>query len=193
MKNVKQIFVINGLPRSGKDTFVNEFNCIYNQCISLAHVHNYSLVHNVKEIAKKIGWNGEKDDKSRKFLSDLKDLTDKYNNFSLNATIKEIEAFLYNEEEMTSNSFLFIHARDPQDIEFICNKYNAKSILIRRLGNEIIDRHSEYSNHADCNVYDYTYDYEITNPGTKIDDYDANIKLFIGDFLNDYKCSRENV
>ena len=33
MKKIKQIFVINGLPRSGKDTFVNEFNCIYNQCM----------------------------------------------------------------------------------------------------------------------------------------------------------------
>lgn len=190
MTHIKQIFVINGLPRSGKDTFVDEFNCVYNKCVQIAYVHNYSLVSIIKKIAKQCGWDGQKDDKSRKFLSDLKDLTDEYNNLCLNSTIKEIEEFLKNEEEMNANSFLFIHARDPKDIEFICNKYNAKSILVRRTGNEIINSGSEYSNHADCNVYDYSYDYEVCNPGDTIENYDNNIKLFIGNFINDYKHTR---
>ena len=63
---MKEIVVINGSVGVGKDTFV-QF------CAEYAPIMNISSVDKVKEAAKVLaGWNGEKDEKSRKFLSDLK-------------------------------------------------------------------------------------------------------------------------
>ena len=65
---MKEIVVINGSGGVGKDTFV-QF------CNEYTPIMNISSVDKVKEAAKVLaGWNGEKDEKSRKFLSDLKEL-----------------------------------------------------------------------------------------------------------------------
>lgn len=70
---MKEIVVINGSGGVGKDTFV-QF------CGEYAPIMNISSVDKVKEAAKVLaGWNGEKDEKSRKFLSDLKELGIEYN------------------------------------------------------------------------------------------------------------------
>ena len=60
---------INGAPRSGKDTFVDICHLLLgDRCF------NVSSVDFVKHLATECGWNGEKNLKNRKFLSDLKDL-----------------------------------------------------------------------------------------------------------------------
>ena len=70
---MKEIVVINGSGGAGKDTFV-QF------CGEYTSIMNISSVDKVKEAAKVLaGWNGEKDEKSRKFLSDLKELGIEYN------------------------------------------------------------------------------------------------------------------
>ena len=86
---IKQVFIINGSGGVGKDTFVefvemiptfefigeNENSTVW---FKNFEIKNYSSVSKVKEIAKIIGWNGEKTERDRKFLSDLKLLTTKY-------------------------------------------------------------------------------------------------------------------
>ena len=61
----KVVIVINGAGGVGKDTLCE-----------LASLHfkvfNVSSITPIKEIASMCGWSGAKDDKSRKFLSDLK-------------------------------------------------------------------------------------------------------------------------
>lgn len=71
----KQIFVINGTGGAGKDTFVKMVSRQMDKMSNYAAVINVSSVDRIKEAAKIIGWNGGKEEKDRKFLSDLKELS----------------------------------------------------------------------------------------------------------------------
>ena len=70
----KLVMVINGAGGVGKDTLC-EF--------AMKHfkVMNISSITPIKELAALAGWDGKKDDKSRKFLSDLKQLSVEYNDY----------------------------------------------------------------------------------------------------------------
>lgn len=84
---IKHIIVINGLPRSGKDTFVYLVS-------KYAITSNFSSVDFVKDVAKYAGWNGEKDGKSRLFLSKLKELLSKYDDIPYKKIKEEIIWFM---------------------------------------------------------------------------------------------------
>ena len=70
------IYVVNGSPGAGKTTFETNVQ----KCMGDSFCYILSTVDFVKEIAKKCGWDGTKDLKNRKFLSDLKDLLTNWNN-----------------------------------------------------------------------------------------------------------------
>jgi len=150
------IFIINGVGGSGKDTFVqNVFN--HADTFNLYRV-NYSLVDNVKSAAKLLGWNGKKDDKGREFLATLKDIADDYNNYSIRdclssiVKVREIKfSYMF--------SLMFIHARSPKDIRTLVSLIpDIKTILVKRG-----DYNPKFTNHADNEVYDYDYDEVIVN------------------------------
>ncbi|MBO5879339.1 MAG: hypothetical protein J6Q68_02150, partial [Clostridia bacterium] len=64
----KLVMVINGAGGVGKDTLCDFASAHFS-------VMNISSITPIKEIAAMCGWNGEKSDKARKFLSDLKALS----------------------------------------------------------------------------------------------------------------------
>ena len=69
----KNVVIINGTGGVGKDTFIDF-------CGEIVKIMNVSAVDKVKEAAKiLVGWNGEKDEISRKLLSELKRLSIDYN------------------------------------------------------------------------------------------------------------------
>lgn len=142
----KQIIIINGTGGSGKDTFV-ELTKKY------AKVVNFSSIDKVKEIAKVIGWDGSKNEKDRKFLSDLKRLTTEYNDMSFNNIKLAVKEF-----NNSDNEIMFIHIREPEEIERTVKIFKAKTLLVRRIGLANIT-----SNYSDANVEDYNYDYIIEN------------------------------
>ena len=142
----KQIIVINGTGGSGKDTFV-EFVSKH------AKTFNFSSVDKVKEIAKIIGWNGQKSEKDRKFLSDLKRLTTEYNDMSFKSIHEAILSFYESDNEI-----MFIHIREPEEIARAVSAFNAKTLLVKRIGLTNIT-----SNYSDANVENYNYDYIIEN------------------------------
>jgi len=158
----KQVIIINGTGGSGKDTFV-EF------CSEFAKVTNISSVDKVKEAAKiLVGWNGEKDEKSRKLLVDLKQLSIEYNNSPTKYIQEEYDKFIKDNSE-----YLFIHIREIEEIEKIKKLLNAKTLLIRNPRIALIT-----SNNSDGNVYNYNYDYIIENDGT-LEDLKQKAKKFI--------------
>ena len=53
---------------------------------------------------------------------------------------------------------MFIHIREPEEIERAKNAFGAETLLIRRVGLSSI-----ISNYSDANVENYTYDYIIEN------------------------------
>ena len=158
-----KIFVINGLPRSGKDTFV-EF-CKKHSCWCL----NVSTVDFVKEIATHAGWDGTKTPTNRAFLSSLKDLLTLWNDVPFKKVCKSIEYF---KREMEAYDFdpntegvVFIHCREPQEIDRFRVELGSQSILLTRGAVE----GEKQSNHADANVNNYQYDYIIANAGSLLD------------------------
>lgn len=152
-----KIVIINGAPRSGKDTFVGF-------CLDelKEYGHAFSTVDFVKDVAKYCGWNGEKTLKDRKFLSDLKDLLTEWNDVPYQMIRSEIAKIYLIAEQygVDHNKFvIFIHCREPEEIQRFVDEYNAVTVLLRRPDVE----GNEQSNHADMKVFEYNYDYEIIN------------------------------
>lgn len=163
----KQVFVINGSGGVGKDTFISLLDY-------RVTVVNFSSVDKVKEVAKVIGWNGDKTDKGRKLLHDLKALCASYNDMPFNSMKDKYKDF------MNSNAhFLFLHIREPEEIKRAKNEFNAKAILVKRSSVKHIT-----SNSSDNNVYNYDYDIVINNDGD-IEELRNKAIRFATDFFND--------
>lgn len=161
-----EIFIINGFARSGKDTFVELFAKHY----GTDKVWNYSSIDKVKRIAKEIGWTGAKTEKDRKFLSDLKLLTTEYNDMPMEDLKEKVKEFRSSKAEV-----LFLHIREPEEIEKAQKEFNAETILVRR---DWIPQIT--SNMADANVFNYNYDITIYNNGS-LEDYDKIAEKFVRD------------
>ena len=158
---MKQIIVINGQGGAGKDALINLI------AGRQKRVMNISSVDGVKELAKIVGWNGSKEEKDRKFLSDLKILTSEYCGFSENYLVEKTKEFLKSKDEL-----MFVHIREPFFIGEFLNKFpSAKTLLIRR------GESSSYGNMADDNVFNYDYDYIIDNCGSLEDLEEKGIQL----------------
>ncbi len=156
----KEIVIINGTGGSGKDTFVS-FASKY------AKVFNFSSIDKVKEIATMIGWNGAKTEKDRKFLSDLKSLTTKYNDMAFNSIKEAVDTFTNSDDEV-----MFIHIREPEEIQRAVSAFNAKTLLVKRVGLKNIE-----SNYSDASVENYNYDFVIEN--NTLEDLENQAKDFI--------------
>lgn len=162
----KYIFITNGMARSGKDTFAEYLN-------DFVPTLKYSSIDKVKDIAKQCGWDGTKNEKSRKFLSDLKILTSKFNDMPFQAIKTVVEQFKEDKEKR----ILLIDIREPTEIEKVKKTFNAKTILIKRNSVKNIT-----SNMADANVFNYKYDYIIENNGT-LDEFYWTVYKFVKDVL----------
>ncbi len=166
----KQIFIINGSGGVGKDTFVDLVTIELNDMVKKFHtVINFSSVDKVKEIAKEIGWNGKKNEKDRKFLSDLKILTSQYCDMPFQSMKEKVNEFKADKDKI----LMFLHIREPEEIARSAKAFNAKTILIRRNSVKHIT-----SNMADENVFNYNYDFVIDNDGT-IEELKDKAKAFI--------------
>ena len=126
-----------------------------------------STVDFIKHIAVQCGWNGVKDAKNRKFLSDLKDLLTQWDETPFKKTCEVIRhhKFHLSQFDLQKKGVVFIFSREPEDIQKYVNKFNAKTVLIRRDSVE----NQEQSNHADSKVLDFNYDYEINNNGNLLE------------------------
>ena len=168
MKLNKKVFIINGSGGVGKDTF-----CEY--VGHYAKVKVISSIDLVKDYASKMGWNGSKTPRDRKFLSDLKDLLTKYNDYPFRDICQKV---LWFKED--DNEFLFIHIREPEEIDRAKIEFNAHTILMVNDNVKGI-----YSNHADARVLEYNYDIVIDNSGTLKD-----LEIIAKDFVEKWRNKR---
>lgn len=142
-----KVIVINGSGGVGKSTFVQMCKVLDNRVMEL------SVVDLVKIVAGYAGWNGAKDDKGRRFLSDIKDAMDRYGDLAMRDTIERIK--------YDPDGIVFVNARDPKDIERLVNEFNATTLLITRDSVAPVT-----TNHADAGVSVYDYDYVFCNNGS---------------------------
>ena len=149
----KTVIVINGSGGVGKDTLCDMAAKHYK-------VYNVSSITPIKNVAKMCGWNGEKDDRSRKFLSDLKRLTVEYNDFPTKWLMNEYKTFAESEDEI-----MFVHIREPEEIEKFVKACDGmvKSLLVS-CGERFDKVHrAPYGNSSDDGVEKYPYDYKFCN------------------------------
>lgn len=156
----KLVIVINGAGGVGKDTLIGAVAEKYG-------TRNISSVDPIKELARQAGWTGEKDDKSRKMLSDLKAIFTEYNDLSLAYIKSQYEQFLKSDEQV-----LFVHIREPEQIERFVETAptRIKTLLVARLDER------EYGNDSDDRVHEYSYDLHYSNH--------FSLELAKTDFLN---------
>ena len=168
MNNKKIAIVINGQGGVGKDTLCD---------IAARHfkVYNVSSITPIKELAKGFGWCGAKDDKSRKFLADLKALSIEYNDFPTAWAKERYEEFISSDSEI-----MFLHVREPEEIaKFVkATDGKAKTLLIR--GERL--RKEAYGNSADDGVENYFYDFYFTND-RPLDVTESDFITFLSDII----------
>lgn len=147
-----KVVFINGKGKSGKDTFIDICAEILNE-----RVLSIDSVIFVKKAAKILGWNGEKDNKSRKFLSDLKKLSVEYNNQPLDYLMFSI----LKEKEKNNNTLIFLHIREPEEIYKMIEKLEENSLEYHTL--LMIRDEMKLNNCSDDEVNLFQYDYIILN------------------------------
>lgn len=159
----KLVFIVNGKPRAGKDTFAMILN-------RYMDVYKYSAVTKVKEIATLCGWDGQKEERDRKFLHELKMLTSEYSDMSHQDVVNEINK--YRNGEIEADVFV-VDVREPEDIKRLVEEVGAITVFIENDNVPAIT-----SNAADANVENFEYDFVIPNNGT-MKEFEDEIKLFM--------------
>lgn len=152
-----KIICVNGYARSGKDTF-----CEY-AFVNRGLVYNHSTIDIVKKIAVDIGWDGVKDEKGRKFLSDLKDCLTEYNDLPTQCVLRQIRTKLsiVLDEENHDDTIFLVQMREPEEIKRWKEDYGARALLIQRPSFG-----GDWGNHADDDVLLGEYDYKLDNNGS---------------------------
>lgn len=150
-------YIINGAGGVGKDQFIK----FVTDELGEKYTYNISTVNIVKSIAYKIGWKGKKTPQDRKYLSDLKDMMTYWSDLPFNdvSILTELQVEEWKESQIR-DAAVFIHCREPNEIDRLVKRLGAETILIIRDTDEV------YINHADNEVFNYNYDFIIDNNGT---------------------------
>ena len=150
-------YIINGAGGVGKDQFIK---FVIDE-LGEKYIYNISTVDVVKTIARIIGWRGKKTPQDRKYLSDLKDMMTYWSDAPFNSVVNLTELQVEEWKEFQiRDAAVFIHCREPNEIDRLVKRLGAETILIIRDTDEI------YINHADNEVFNYNYDFIIDNNGT---------------------------
>ncbi|MBE6949510.1 MAG: hypothetical protein E7456_06655 [Ruminococcaceae bacterium] len=163
----KIAIIINGAGGVGKDTLCD---------IAARHfkVVNVSSITPIKEIAANYGWNGEKNAKSRKFLSDLKRVFIDYNDLPTNYLYEQYKAFVDSDNEV-----YFAHIREGEEIDKLKSLIGEGCVTLlveRQTGN------NEWGNTSDDEVKNYKYDHIFDN-NKPLDEVEKDFIAFLKGLL----------
>ena len=145
----KKVIVINGSGDVGKDTICKVVGNHYK-------VMNVSSVDPIKKIASENGWDGKKNEKSRKFLADLKRLFVEYNDLPQRYLLEKYQEFMNG-----SDDILFVHIREPEEIAKFKNSVGEGCFTLLIRGRETAKK--DWKNSSDDNVEKYSYDFYYEN------------------------------
>ncbi len=145
----KKVIVINGSAGVGKDTICETVGKYY-------RVMNVSSIDPIKRIASENGWNGNKNERSRKFLADLKQLFADFNNLPQKYLMEKYQEFLHSNREI-----LFVHIREPEEIAKFKSSVGAGCVTLLVRGRKDVKK--AWHNAADDEVENYKYDHYYEN------------------------------
>ena len=171
-----EIVIINGREGSGKDTFVE----IAKSMLGDFRCFNYSTVDFVKFVATCTGWKGDKTPENRKFLSDMKRLLTEWHDVPYQRTRVEIRdcMLIADGNDCLNDSVMFIHCREPDEIDRFVKDFNAHTLLVSRAAAD----EKEASNSSDKGVYDYGYDTIVENNGD-LEELRKSVRTYITEIL----------
>jgi len=160
---LKKVIIINGVGTSGKDTLIENI-------VSAFKIKNISSIDPIKQMALQYGWDGNKDQRGRFLLQELKRIWTNYNDLSGEYIQKESLNF-----QNDDNEILFVHIREIENIrEF---RSFIKSISLQVYTLLVIRQDSNtWENSSDRDIYNYNYDFIFNN--------DKPLKESIIDFNN---------
>jgi hypothetical protein len=172
---MRAVILINGKPRTGKDTF-----CYLSKEIVDCPVFSLSSVNCVREIFGILDIEETKTEKQRGQMSELKAYLSKWNvpNLDIIDRICKIAS-------QHDDFIVFVHVREPENIinlKSVFSKYDpmlrifeCKTLLLKRDTDGIFD--AKANNDSDNNVDDYDYDVVIENNGS-LDDLKEQVHKF---------------
>jgi len=147
----KLVIVLNGKGGVGKDTLCEAAGTGF--CTRMV-----SSIEPVKALARQCGWVGDKSAKSRKFLSDLKQLLTEYNDYPTQYLLSAHRSFLESDDEI-----LFVQIREPDQIAAFRRELTGKhTALLIRSNREGFDN-NPLGNASDDDVEAYPYDHVFWN------------------------------
>jgi len=162
---MKKLIVINGSGTSGKDEVARLSRVILGKKMKVITI---SSIDAVKDRALIFDWDGKKDDKGRRLLSDLKDSWTRYINGPFNDIIKKINGL-----DEKKDWLVYVHIREPDEIRKLVEYYDdIITLLIQR------DEVESFNNHADQEVCEYPYRFTIHNNGT-LDELKEKVECFL--------------
>ena len=171
----KLAIVINGQPSVGKDTICDIIMNKYNAM-------KVSAIDPIVEIALKYGWDGVKNNKSRKFLSDLKRAFIDFNDMPNRYLLEKYKGFIAGDYDI-----LFLHIREIDQIESFKKSIDSGKCITLLIQKDTDNLHpASFGNYSDDNTNNYSYDYYYVNNGS-LDNLENSFLLFFREILKNEK------
>ena len=161
--------LINGFPKSGKDTFIEL--CQEN---TTTRVHNFSTIDPLKNVLLSLGWDGTKSDEVRNFLFEFKERIEHMFQTSQKYIEKQLQWVKLIDSTSDRDQIVFIHCREPWQLtEFkkVFKSYNVSTLLVVRsdMNSSLLE---------DYVIAKYSYDKVINNFGT-LEDLNEEAKKYM--------------
>ena len=170
------VILLNGHPQSGKDTFADVAMEKYFES------HKHSTIDACCEFAQTMGWDGIKNAKSRRMLSDLKKFYVEHFDGPFRDLINDIKW-----AKNTNLDLFFTFSREGSEIERIkmwCKEEGIPFFYIFVIRDE---DGIDYGNDSDNNVGDGPEpDYICHNKWHTVEDYKKEILMVIKELLDKY-------
>jgi hypothetical protein len=181
-----RVIVINGVPQSGKDTFV-DFAYNYCETYEMANVLNLSSVDLIKGALASFGWDGTKSENVRDIIAGIKKIWVEADNGPTMFMINNIINF--HMEHNGEDNIIFCHIREPEEIDKLRRAiYGMESVGIEfitiLISRKDCDGYSTYSNESDNPIFikEFDYDHIIHNDGD-LEKYESTVHNFIDELL----------
>lgn len=125
--NKKLIVIINGPAGVGKDTMIEEYSKRTKNS-----VYNYSSIDYFKEVAKRdFCWDGKKNEKGRKLLSNIKAIAYEYNDLPTEITVRKVEQFY--DMSYKNDAVMFVHIREKDETDKLVKRLEEKCIPVKTI------------------------------------------------------------
>ncbi len=169
------IFVLNGSPRSGKDTLTDFFS-------EYGFVYHFSYVDVVRDMLKSIHIDfSHKTDGDRQLIESICNALEKYDDVPMKHLCSNVRYTIDVENwrnlNHSNSAFIFVDIRKPDNIKRFIKEFPETITLYIEDGKDINN-----VTESDASVRDYEYDYCIENTGT-LTEFKSAVSNFIKENL----------